>query len=300
LQLLRLADSWILPINTTYYSIQLHSYLDKSVFVRFTLLPFPITLFLRVENIAEKSPFGSQVDFHSLRQSLSKLQEASSRLDKEKAHAHWQLKKALWKFRHRRVIRHKLREAYCKVRSWFGKNCHAKHRHEHKHDTTLPALPNLVRGDEHVLFKPRIGRLPGWIQEQREQAGEYHDSHRHSESKPGPGRCHHGLKEVIRAAKRVRDVNKRLSKFEQGFISEDGIKDREWYRHLGVAPGKWLGVCWFRVGFGTSDNLLSGYGATTFPALTESITIEHNVTQAEYEVRRLETLVDGIIKNIGL
>jgi hypothetical protein len=27
------------------------------------------------------------------------------------------------------------------------------------------------------------------------------------------------------------------------FIHPAGIKDREWYRHLGVAPGKWLGKC---------------------------------------------------------
>ena len=50
--------------------------------------------------------------------------------------------------------------------------------------------------------------------------------------------------------------------------------------------------------FDISDGL-SGYGATTFPALTESITIENNATQAEYEVKRLETLVDGIIRRIG-
>ena len=29
LQILRLADSWILPINTTHYSIELQFYLDK-------------------------------------------------------------------------------------------------------------------------------------------------------------------------------------------------------------------------------------------------------------------------------
>jgi len=60
---------------------------------------------------------------------------------------------------------------------------------------------------------------------------------------------------------------------------------------------------WVRAGFtsafGASDDLFPGYGATTFPALTESITIENNATQAEYEVKRLETLVDGIIKRIG-
>lgn len=213
--------------------------------------------FLRVEAIAEKSSIESQVDFHSLRHSLSKLQEASSRLDKEKAHACWQLKKALWKFRHRRAIRHKFRRMYCKVRHWFGKECHEKHRHEHKHDVIPLVLPNPVQGLEHVKVKPRIGRLPGWIKEQREQVIGHDVSHRHSGYKLGLGGCRHGLKEVIRAAKHVRDVNKRLSKFEQGFISEDGIKDREWYRHLGVAPGKWLGVCWFLVGFDIFDSSVS-------------------------------------------
>lgn len=50
------------------------------------------------------------------------------------------------------------------------------------------------------------------------------------------------LKKLIKAAKRVRAVNQKLVAFERGFISEDGIKDREWYKHLGVAPGKWLGM----------------------------------------------------------
>jgi len=265
LQILRLADSWILPINTTHYSIELQWYLDK------------------VEHLAEKSSIELQVDFRKLRRSLSELQEASLRLDKEKVHAYWQLKNALRKLQHRRVVRHKLRKAYCEVRRWFGKKCHSKHEHEdkrkHSHDITPLVPPELVRGDGHAKFKPRVGRLAGWIKEQ--ERGE-HSPHRRSGHKPGLSHCGRGRKEVIRAAKHVHDVNKRLSKFEQGFISEDGIKDREWYRHLGVAPGKWL-----------------GYGATTFPALTESITIENNATQAEYEIKRLEALVDGIVKSIG-
>lgn len=60
---------------------------------------------------------------------------------------------------------------------------------------------------------------------------------------------------------------------------------------------------WVRAGFmsvfGVSDGLFPGYGATTLPALTESITIENNATQAEYEVKRLEALVNGIIRDIG-
>lgn len=252
LQVLRLADSWILPINTTYYSIQLQLYLEGSAFF-VSSTSISLTLFIRVENLAEKSPLGSKIDFRSLRYSLSKLQEASSRLDKEKVHACWQLKKAFWKLRHRRVIRHKLRRIYCRVRRWVGKECHEKHRDEYKHDITLPVLLRPVRANEHVKSKPKIGPPPGWIKEQKELAGGRHDSHRHSGFNLGPGRCRHGIEEVIRAAKRVRDVNNRLSKFEQGFISEGGIKDREWYRHLGVAPGKWLGMCWFHVGLGIPD-----------------------------------------------
>jgi N-acetylated-alpha-linked acidic dipeptidase len=47
--------------------------------------------------------------------------------------------------------------------------------------------------------------------------------------------------DVFKAWKRVRSVNQKLRAFEQGLLSEEGIPDREWYRHLGVAPGKWLG-----------------------------------------------------------
>lgn len=48
-------------------------------------------------------------------------------------------------------------------------------------------------------------------------------------------------REWLKAMKRVQKANDKLVAFEKGFISQEGIKDREWYRHLGVAPGKWLG-----------------------------------------------------------
>ena len=50
------------------------------------------------------------------------------------------------------------------------------------------------------------------------------------------------MRRFIKAAKRVQKVNGKLAAFERGFIQEDGIKDREWYRHLVIAPGKWLGT----------------------------------------------------------
>ena len=228
LQLLRIADSWVLPINTTHYSIELQSYLDKSAPACLTSFSSFSILFPRVEDLADKSSIKSKVDFHKLRNSLSELREASLRLDEERVYAYWQLKKALWKLHHRRAIRHWFRRTYCKVRRWFGKKCHPKHGHGHKH-------------------KQRIGRFPRWIEEQGEQGSGHRGSHHRSGHNLGHGHCDHGRKEVALAAKHVRDVNNRLSKFEQGFISEDGIKDREWYRHLGVAPGKWLGPCWFHI-----------------------------------------------------
>ena len=42
----------------------------------------------------------------------------------------------------------------------------------------------------------------------------------------------------------------------------------------------------------------SGYGATTFPALTEAFTIEKNSTLAEYETKRLQEIVEGLAELI--
>ena len=52
--------------------------------------------------------------------------------------------------------------------------------------------------------------------------------------------------------KELRSINKKKQIFESGFISKEGLRDREWFKHKGTGPGLWL-----------------GYGATTFPALTE-------------------------------
>lgn len=92
----------------------------------------------------------------------------------------------------------------------------------------------------------------------------------------------HRTGDMIKAAHFVRRVNARLSGFESGFISEGGIQDREWYKHLGVAPGKWL-----------------GYGATTFPALTEALD-EKDVKRANIEVERLVEQLEGLATSLKL
>ena len=116
---------------------------------------------------------------------------------------------------------------------------------------------------------------------------------------PHPGKAVNHLRKL---AKRIQAVNAKSSAFERGFISAEGIKDREWYKHLAVAPGKWLGsyaFCLF-VYLLLNCCLFSGYGATTMPGLTEAITFEKNSTLAQDEVTRLQVLIDNIAKTIKL
>jgi hypothetical protein len=42
----------------------------------------------------------------------------------------------------------------------------------------------------------------------------------------------------------------------------------------------------------------SGYGATTLPALTESLTLNKNVTLAEHEAGRLKYLIEKLAQEI--
>ncbi|KAK4051543.1 Vacuolar protein sorting-associated protein 70 [Microbotryomycetes sp. JL201] len=76
--------------------------------------------------------------------------------------------------------------------------------------------------------------------------------------------------DLMRVLKRIRRINQKLRQFEGTFIDERGLPQRTWYRSLIVAPGRNL-----------------GYGATTFPGLTESLTLDKNVTAAKFELDRL-------------
>lgn len=80
---------------------------------------------------------------------------------------------------------------------------------------------------------------------------------------------HRPSDELREAMRDVRHANLKLKAFESGFIDERGLPERTWYRHIGVAPGRWL-----------------GYGATTFPGLTEAYTIDGG-KHAAFEIERL-------------
>ncbi|KAK7037544.1 Vacuolar protein sorting-associated protein 70 [Paramarasmius palmivorus] len=309
---LRIASPAILPFNTTHYSLELDSYLDK------------------VEAIISTTDI--QVDLSPLRQSIGSLQVASRALDFERLAAERELWKIIkkWKKKHDkgRRLKKKMWKAYCKwQKEVLGKEC--KHHHSHGKDITevfeseIPRDLPAVHPESGKPVKHRVGRLPAWVAEQmdagnsdlgegwkddvvyglamglalspdpeievslanslamfsggcrrRERIADGHRPHRPH----WPGKL---IRELIRVVKRLRAINQQLIAFERGFISEDGIPQREWYKHLGVAPGKWL-----------------GYGATTLPALTEAITFEKNATLAQYEVGRLKDVVDGLTETV--
>ncbi|KAI0796916.1 Zn-dependent exopeptidase [Abortiporus biennis] len=243
---LGIADTVILPLNTTHYSLELEAYLDK------------------VESIAASSSL--DVDLSGLRESIKDLQSASAKLDHAKVKALSDLRKLLKKVIRHRIIRHRARRAVCSIKKIFGKKCVCPHMKA----VQEAHVPTFKTTDGHV-FKPRIGRYPAWLKEQQDL--------QHQSEHPHPP--HFPVKKFLKLFKRIRKVNQKLVAFERGLIHKDGIKDREWYRHLGVAPGKWL-----------------GYGATTFPALTESLTIDHNTTLTKYEAGRLEELISKLAKEI--
>ncbi|TFK55592.1 Zn-dependent exopeptidase [Heliocybe sulcata] len=260
LQTLRLAGSIILPLNTTHYAYELESYLDS------------------VEDLVSSSDL--KVNLSPLRMSIRALEKASLELDFEKHRAEHALERAIKKLKKKHAIRRKIRKAICKVRKHLGKPC----KHHKKPDEEVcsfePVAAPAIVGKNGRIVKPRLGRAIGMMREKQAEACR-EMLHRNRDPAEMPILLVHPSRQLLRAVKRVRAANKKLVAFERGLISEDGIKDREWYKHLGVAPGKWL-----------------GYGATTLPALTESITIENNATMAKYEAIRVKELVDGLTQTL--
>jgi N-acetylated-alpha-linked acidic dipeptidase len=210
LMTLRLSNSIVLPINTTHYTYELENYLNRSAHIRYTQT-WPLSHLSRVEQIMSATSL--EIDLSALREAIHQLQRTSVELDVEKDDAERKLRHILRKWRQHqkcRRLRRKLKKIICRIKRIFGREC--RHRDQQKL-AELEAY-NTLRGmaSEAGILLRHDTRLP-----------------------------RHGLRELLHAVKRVQVVNKKLILFERGFISEDGIKDREWYRHLGVAPGKWLG-----------------------------------------------------------
>ncbi|KAG7447447.1 Zn-dependent exopeptidase [Guyanagaster necrorhizus] len=183
----------------------------------------------------------STIDFGILRLAISKLQEASKALDEEKEDAEKTFKDLLGQFPSLPPPGH----AICRRRS-----------------PSYIRITNWVKG----VFGVSPFPLESAVQQSTITAGI---------PKIPP------IIEFLKAQRRISKANKKLISFERGFISEGGIKGREWFKHLGVAPGRYL-----------------GYGATTLPALTEALSLDKNVTLAQEETYRLASLLDKLADNI--
>ncbi|KAF9521022.1 hypothetical protein BS47DRAFT_1374558 [Hydnum rufescens UP504] len=199
---LRLTDSIILPINTTQYSLQLNSYLAK------------------IESLAKASSITPVPDFSTLRTAIRRLQDASVKLDHDKAKAEKKFRKAS-----RRLLR---KAEKCK------RLRRSKFRSFVKH-----------------IFGVR-GTLAGAGPARREE--DVHIVEKHT----NPGRL---PRKFLKARKAVVKANTKLKNFEKGFISSEGIKDREWFRvdlflYQSSRRGAWK---------------MEGYGADTFPAITDAL-----------------------------
>ncbi|KII94951.1 hypothetical protein PLICRDRAFT_128324, partial [Plicaturopsis crispa FD-325 SS-3] len=257
LMALRIAGDTILPLNTTHYALELERYVDHA------------------ENLALTASLSP--DLSRLRASIKSLQTASIALDAEKAEAEHDLKKIFKKWKKRssklRKLRRKAKHLACKLRKVFGKKFECKKSHacqKSHHELDIKSASG-------VRLHPRVGRAPAYLKERQEE--EDISLAQAFASRLGADVHHfpHPGRKFIKAVRRVQAANKKLVAFERGFIHDEGLKGREFFKHLGVAPGTWL-----------------GYGATTLPAVEEALTIEKNATLAELEADRLQTLIEKL------
>ena len=70
-------------------------------------------------------------------------------------------------------------------------------------------------------------------------------------------------------------VNSRLRDFERGFVSSGGLPNREFYKHVVFAPG-----------------VDTGYAPTTFPGVTEAITMSDDRELAEEWVKKTSEAIE--------
>lgn len=171
-----------------------------------------------------------EVQFSSLRKSIHSLQDASLRLDKEKFDAEEDFKKLLNRMQfpgrgHRCVGRRTgaLRRAADWIKALFGIPPPTDK------EIQLLSLRSADSWEEYLAYVAQF------------RFGQF-DTFRDGDIRSDGMGLPFPIRRFIKAAKRVARANQKLISFERGFISKDGIKGREWYKHLGVAPGKWLGM----------------------------------------------------------
>ncbi|KAJ7368620.1 Zn-dependent exopeptidase [Mycena albidolilacea] len=208
-----------------------------------------------VEEIVSRTPLDGAIDLSALRNTIRELNAASIELDAEKEAAEKEFTKLLSQLpkfprrygKRRGFTRHLVNF----IKRVFGVAPHNWHRSglhiPAAWEEYLDAQFTMDRSDPE---SPHLPRMPP-------------------------------IFKFIKAAKRVTKANKKLAAFERGFLSEEGIKGQEWYKHVGVAPGRWL-----------------GYGATTFPGLNQALAIDKDVSQAKREAEHLIVLLTKLTEDL--
>ncbi|KAJ3537181.1 hypothetical protein NMY22_g5696 [Coprinellus aureogranulatus] len=271
LHALRISGAVVLPFNTTHYTLELHRYLDQ------------------VQDLAKEASL--DVSFSDLRESIQTLHNASLALDKEKIKAEKKLKKIIEKWRKKREKGSALERARYRARE-LRRKLHVRRQRAKRRAREICAkvacYVQSILGQEVNCSLQKVELTSMIVPDSEDYEAHMLAVHAGFEgcygawsladaTGDGKHRRKFPLKKIKKAVKRIQAVNKKLIAFERGFISKDGIKDREWFKHLAVAPGKWL-----------------GYGATTLPGLTEAIVYERNATLVKYESDRLIELLDRL------
>ena len=187
--------------------------LTSEIFIIYVIAaPVLTSVFVSVEAIALENLV--DVQFKSLRESIHALQQASIALDEEKRKVEKDLRKVIKNLKKHKKV---LKMLYCRIKKLFGLECSYPHK---------KTSPPMTIGDQEEESAMILGLA-------------IHSGYNaRSNLLPHPGKAINHLRKL---AKRIQAVNAKSSAFERGFISAEGIKDREWYKHLAVAPGKWLG-----------------------------------------------------------
>ena len=181
------------------------------------------------------------MNFESLRVSITSLQNASVALEEEKADVQKHLRKLLkkWKKKHSKLqrLKKKARKALCRIKKAFGKKCTHRHECSSSPEASSTSTDWDVNSKWGVSTDIEVGMLlhedpDGDLKLAKLEPFELSHHYRHK----------FPIAKLRKVVKRIREANKKSTAIEKGFISEDGIKDREWYKHLAVAPGKWLGI----------------------------------------------------------
>ncbi len=87
--------------------------------------------------------------------------------------------------------------------------------------------------------------------------------------------------EAVEAQPELEHLNKLLYTSERRLSHDEGLPNREWFRHQVYAPG-----------------LYTGYGVKTIPGVREQIE-EGSWDEAKYYVKVVSEALDGLVTQIG-